>query len=216
VTREGVGCGVDLGVLGGTFDPIHVGHLVAAEAVREAFGLPRVLFVPAGRPPHKGREVEADPEDRYLMACLATADHPAFDVSRVEIDRPGPSYTLDTLRELSSRSGDRLLFIAGADAICGLASWHGGLACLTWADFVAVSRPGHGRERIEAFVAGLPPDLRPRIHYLEIPPIGVSSHELRQRVRRGESIRYLVPDPVARFIAKRGLYRGGGAPPAGG
>ena len=198
-----------LGVFGGTFDPIHIGHLVAAEAARDAFQLDRVLFVPAARPPHKLGQVRATPEQRLQMTILATADNPAFAVSRLEIDRPGPSYTIDTLRDLAAENaGCHLHFITGADAVLELASWREPEALLDVAEFIAVARPGAAAERVAAFAATLG-RRGARIRYLAIPAIDISSHELRSRVRAGQSIRYLVPAEVAEYILREGLYVSG-------
>jgi nicotinate-nucleotide adenylyltransferase len=210
--------GTRLGVFGGTFDPPHAGHLVAAECALRALSLDQVLFVPAARPPHKGGQVSAGPEQRYEMVRLAIAGHPRFAVSRIELDRPGPSYTVDTLAALAEDDpARRLHFITGIDAVLDLPSWREPERLLRMAAFVAVSRPGVPRERLDAFTAALPPDLRQRVRYLEIPAVDVSSSEVRERVRDGRSIRRLVPRAVAAFIARERLYLGAreAAPDAG-
>jgi nicotinate-nucleotide adenylyltransferase len=185
-----------IGLMGGTFDPVHHGHLVAADEARYAFRLDRVLFVPAGAPWQKGQEVTPASE-RLAMTVLATQDNPAFDVSRVEIDREGPTYTIDTLRALRTQQPDAdLFFITGADAIGAILTWKDPDEALDLATFVAVSRPGHDLH-----------DLDPRVKVLEIPALAISSTDIRRRVREGRPIRYLVPDQVAAYIEERGLYR---------
>jgi len=186
-----------LGLMGGTFDPIHHGHLVAAEEARYAFELERVLFIPAGHPWQKKRHV-APAEERYEMALLATRDNDAFEVSRIEIDRDGPTYTVDTLHSLRKEQPDaQLFFITGADAILEILSWKDPDEALSLATFVAVTRPGYELERLPSR----------DIEVLEIPALAISSTDIRRRVAAGRPIRYLVPDAVAAHIADRGLYR---------
>ena len=210
---------LQLGVLGGTFDPIHIGHLVAAEAARVHFGLDRVLFVPAGRPPHKDPAGVSDAEHRYRMTVLATAGNPHFYTTRLELDREGPSYTIDTLTQLSTLAGPQasLFFIAGADSVVTLPSWRGGLALLDVCRLIVVTRPGLPGPVLQRFLDDLPPARRARVHVLPIPEIGISSTELRERVATGQSIRYLVPAAVEDYVEKYGLYRpaGGGTGEAG-
>lgn len=187
-----------IGVMGGTFDPIHHGHLVAASEVAESFDLDEVVFVPTGQPWQK---VEVSPgEHRYLMTVIATASNPRFTVSRADIDRDGPTYTVDTLRDLQRERPDaELFFITGADAIAQILSWrdHDGLWDL--AHFVAVSRPGHVLN-----TDGLPEG---KVSRLEIPALAISSTDCRKRVRHGHPVWYLVPDGVVQYIAKHHLYR---------
>jgi len=186
-----------LGLMGGTFDPIHNGHLVAAEEARYAFSLDRVMFIPAGRPWQKERHVAA-PAERFQMTVLATQDNPHFEVSRTEIDREGPTYTVDTLRELrAGRPDDALFFITGADAIREILSWKDPDEALQLATFVAVTRPGYELDRLPSRA----------IEVLEIPALAISSTDIRARVAAGRPIRYLVPDAVAAHIKVRGLYR---------
>jgi nicotinate-nucleotide adenylyltransferase len=185
-----------------------VGHLAAAEAARSAYRLDGVVFVPAARPPHKEGQVQATALQRYVMVVLAVAGDSSFSVSRLELDRPGPSYTVDTLRSLRERHpGDTFWFITGADSICALASWHRAEELLDLAEFVAVSRTGFPRGRVAEFAARLPERHRRRLHYLETPVLDIASHDLRRRVAAGESVRYLVPPPVAAYIEAEGLYR---------
>jgi nicotinate-nucleotide adenylyltransferase len=187
-----------IGVMGGTFDPIHHGHLVAASEVAQSFGLDEVVFVPTGRPWQKD-EVTAS-EHRYLMTVIATASNPQFTVSRVDIDRDGPTYTIDTLRDLKSqRPGAELFFITGADAVAQILSWRNHQELWDLAHFVAVSRPGH-----VLTTEGLPTD---DVSQLEIPALAISSTDCRARVRRGHPVWYLVPDGVVQYIAKHHLYR---------
>jgi len=193
-----------IGVMGGTFDPIHLGHLVAAEEARWQFGLDRVVFVPAGRPWQKPVGV-TPPEDRYRMTVIATASNPAFTVSRLEIDHPGPTYTVDTLRRLRAEQedGTRLYFIIGTDAILQLLTWKEPDQVLAQAEFIAATRPGFDLDRLVSQVPGV----ADRIHRMEIPALAISASDIRARVARGAPIQYLVPDGVARYIHKHGLYR---------
>ena len=195
-----------LGIMGGTFDPIHYGHLVTAEQAREALDLDLVLFMPAGSPAFKQTKRVTGPEDRYAMTVLATAANPAFDASRFEIDRPGVTYTVDTLRALRAHYPEnvQLYFITGADAIIDIVSWHdaekiGGLATL-----IAATRPGYDIEQAKARIAssGLNFDVR----YIEIPALAVSSTNIRDRVAAGKSVRYLTSESVIGYIRKNGLY----------
>ena len=192
-----------LGVMGGTFDPIHHGHLVAASEVAHAFDLDEVVFVPTGQPWQKDDRKVSPSEDRYLMTVIATASNPRFSVSRVDIDRPGPTYTIDTLRELRSMRGEdaEFFFITGADALSKMMSWQDAADLFKLAHFVGVTRPGH---RLSS--AGLPSD---QVSLVEIPALSISSTECRQRVAAGEPVWYLVPDGVVQYIAKRGLYCNG-------
>ncbi|ALJ20651.1 nicotinate-nucleotide adenylyltransferase [Microbacterium sp. No. 7] len=187
-----------IGVMGGTFDPVHHGHLVAASEVAQSFDLDEVVFVPTGQPWQK-QHVTAS-EHRYLMTVIATASNPRFTVSRVDIDREGPTYTIDTLRDLAAERPDaELFFITGADAIAQILGWRNHEELWQLAHFVAVSRPGHVLD-----IAGLPSD---GVSQLEIPALAISSTDCRQRVSRGHPVWYLVPDGVVQYIAKHHLYR---------
>jgi nicotinate-nucleotide adenylyltransferase len=189
-----------LGVLGGTFDPIHVGHLVAASEALHTYALDRVLFVPAGDPWQKTDY--SNPEDRFLMTSLAAGLHPRFAASRIEIDRKGPSYTVDTVVQLADFYPDLEIFlIMGADALKNLPTWHEVERLAGMAEIIAVTR--NGVEADETEHEGLP-----KVHRLDIPAIGVSSTDVRRRVRTGAPIDFLVPMNVAEFIAERGLYVG--------
>ena len=201
-----------IGVMGGTFDPIHHGHLVAAEEARWQFDLDRVVFVPTGQPWQKPVGV-SPAEDRYQMTVIATASNPAFTVSRLEIDHQGPTYTVDTLRRLRAQQpGDsRLFFITGADAVLQILTWKEPDQVLALSEFIAATRPGFD---LASLVDQLP-DAAGRVHRMDIPSLAISSSDLRGRVARGAPIRYLVPDGVARYIHEHGLYRSpaGGDPP---
>ncbi len=183
--------------MGGTFDPIHNGHLVCAEEARHQFRLDEVIFVPAGDPWQK--KGVSDPEDRYLLTMLATASHSSFSVSRLEIDRGGPTYTLDTLRTFRSFYADaELFFITGADAVAEILSWKDPEEVLNEAHFIAATRPGYHFSSIGS--------LTDRVSVIEIPALAISSSEIRARVAAGKPIKYLLPAEVEQFIATRGLY----------
>ena len=194
-----------VGVMGGTFDPIHHGHLVAASEVAHRFNLDEVVFVPTGQPWQKDGSSVSAPEDRYVMTVLATAHDPRFRVSRVDIDRGGPTYTVDTLRDLHremERTGSpaELYFITGADALANIATWRDSDEVVSLAHFVGVTRPGHVLRD-----PGLPEG---SVTLVEVPALAISSTDCRTRVSAGEPIRYMVPDAVLEYIDKRSLYRG--------
>lgn len=187
-----------IGVMGGTFDPIHHGHLVAASEVAQWFDLDEVVFVPTGRPWQK--QQVTDSEHRYLMTVIATASNPRFTVSRVDVDREGPTYTIDTLKDLqAAHPGAELFFITGADAVAQILSWRDHDELWDLAHFVAVSRPGH-----ELSTDGLPSE---HVSQLEIPALSISSTDCRDRVRKAHPVWYLVPDGVVQYIGKHHLYR---------
>ncbi|WP_103942991.1 nicotinate-nucleotide adenylyltransferase [Thermomonospora echinospora] len=190
-----------LGVMGGTFDPIHHGHLVAASEVAHLFELDEVIFVPTGRPWQKSESTVTSAEDRYLMTVIATASNPRFSVSRIDIDRPGPTYTIDTLREMRKIYGPEveLFFITGADALAKMLTWRNAADMFTLAHFVGCTRPGH-----RLTDPGLP---KGGVSLVEVPALAISSTECRDRVRAGEPIWYLVPDGIVQYINKRHLYR---------
>ncbi|HEY5017119.1 MAG TPA: nicotinate-nucleotide adenylyltransferase [Streptosporangiaceae bacterium] len=190
-----------IGIMGGTFDPIHHGHLVAASEVAHFFSLDEVIFVPTGQPWEKnGRDVSAA-EDRYLMTVIATASNPRFSVSRVDIDRPGETYTIDTLRDLRAERGPdaEFFFITGADALARMISWRDADELFKLAHFVGCTRPGH-----RLSLSGLPDK---GISLIEVPALAISSTECRARVRSGDPIWYLVPDGIVQYISKRKLYQ---------
>ena len=196
-----------IGVMGGTFDPVHHGHLVAASEVAHNFALDEVIFVPTGQPYQKDYRTVSPAEDRYLMTVIATASNPKFSVSRVDIDRPGPTYTIDTLRDLRAAAApqDELFFITGADALAAMLSWHDVAELFALAHFVGCTRPGHRLGQ-----AGLPDG---KTSLVEIPALAISSTECRLRVADGEPVWYLVPDGVVQYIAKRQLYQADRRPP---
>lgn len=196
-----------IGVMGGTFDPIHHGHLVAASEVADLFGLDEVVFVPTGEPWQKSGRPVSPPEDRYLMTVIATASNPRFSVSRVDIDRPGPTYTVDTLRDLRGQHPEAdLFFITGADAISSILTWERWSELFTLARFVGVSRPGYELriDEVSAQLSDWPPET---VTLVEVPALAISSTECRLRSATGRPVWYLVPDGVVQYIAKRGLYR---------
>jgi nicotinate-nucleotide adenylyltransferase len=189
-----------IGVMGGTFDPIHHGHLVAASEVADRFALDEVLFVPTGRPWQKSTTIVSPPEDRYLMTVVATASNPRFSVSRVDIDRGGPTYTADTLADLHEQfPGSQLYFITGADALSQILSWHKIDELFELAHFVGVTRPGY-----ELADGHLPEGV---VSLVEVPAMAISSTDCRNRVAQGHPVWYLVPDGVVQYITKRNLYQ---------
>jgi nicotinate-nucleotide adenylyltransferase len=190
-----------VGIMGGTFDPIHHGHLVAASEVADRFALDEVVFVPTGQPWQKGDIAVSPAEDRYLMTVIATAANPRFQVSRVDIDRTGPTYTVDTLRDLRRVYGEeaKLYFITGADALSRILSWKDTDQVFKLAHFVGVTRPG-----FELSDEHLPEEA---VTLVRVPAMAISSTDCRQRVSAGKPIWYLVPDGVVQYIAKRRLYR---------
>jgi nicotinate-nucleotide adenylyltransferase len=190
-----------VGIMGGTFDPIHHGHLVAASEVADRFVLDEVVFVPTGYPWQKSDVAVSSPEDRYLMTVIATASNPRFRVSRVDIDREGPTYTVDTLRDLRREYGPdvELFFITGADALAKILSWKDADDLFDLAHFIAVTRPGY-----ELNDDHLPADT---VSKISVPAMSISSTACRRRVADGKPVWYLVPDGVVQYIAKRHLYR---------
>lgn len=194
-----------LGIMGGTFDPIHHGHLAVAEEARSGFGLERVVFIPNGQPPHKKAYEVSEGEHRYNMCLLATASNPYFTVSRVELERPGPSYTVDTLRSLRGVLGPAvgIYFITGADALLEIMTWREPDAILAEALIVAVHRPGFDLGSIETALGA---ERAARVRPMPMPGLEISSTDLRRRVAEGRSARYLLPEAVAAYIDKHGLY----------
>jgi nicotinate-nucleotide adenylyltransferase len=185
--------------MGGTFDPIHHGHLVAASEVQAQFNLDEVIFVPTGQPWQKSDQVVSEAEDRYLMTVIATASNPRFSVSRADVDRRGPTYTIDTLTDLRAQyPKDDLFFITGADALEQIVSWHRAEELFGLAHFIGVTRPGYRLDDIH-----LPSG---SVSVIEIPAMAISSTDCRQRVSKGMPVWYLVPDGVVQYISKRRLY----------
>ena len=197
-----------IGGMGGTFDPIHTGHLVTAEAVRIEYGLDKVLFIPASNPPHK-QETHVTPAiHRYIMTVMATYSNPYFYVSSLEMERSGPSYTVDTVRELIKQFGDTIdiYFITGADAIQDLPSWEQIETLLGMCHFIAATRPGC-LSTLEDVIEHFGPLGHRQIHRLATPELEISSTDIRERIRKGRSIKYIVPESVENYIYKEGLYR---------
>ncbi|MFG2191603.1 nicotinate-nucleotide adenylyltransferase [Streptomyces sp. NPDC048639] len=189
--------------MGGTFDPVHHGHLVAASEVAARFHLDEVVFVPTGQPWQKSHQEVSPAEDRYLMTVIATASNPQFSVSRIDIDRAGRTYTIDTLRELHDLNPDTdLFFITGADALAQILTWRDADELFSLAHFIGATRPGHTLND-----PGLPDG---GVSLVEVPALAISSTGCRARVAGGDPIWYLVPDGVVRYINKRGLYRDAG------
>lgn len=215
-----------LGVLGGTFNPVHLGHLVLAESFREQLALDRVLFVPAALPPHKAPDELADARHRYAMVALAVAGHPAFAVSGVELDRPGPSYSVDTVEALAGEwPGARLYFLMGSDTFLDLPTWRTPERLLAWATVAVGRRLGSafdpeapaargvlrvlGRSEWRRVPPAAPESLGPgEVALVDVHSVAVSAREIRERLRRGESVRYLVPLAVADYVAQQRLYGG--------
>jgi nicotinate-nucleotide adenylyltransferase len=188
--------------MGGTFDPVHHGHLSAANEVRLMFALDEVVFVPTGQPWQKSDRAVSPAEDRYLMTVIATASNPAFSVSRVDVDRSGPTYTIDTLRELRAALGPgaELFFITGSDALAQILGWRAADDLFELAHFVGVTRPGYEPVDVTQFPDGA-------VTLVEVPALAISSSDLRGRVEQGHPVWYLVPDGVVQYIDKRRLYR---------
>ena len=188
-----------IGLLGGTFNPVHIGHLLLAEGAKEALSLDHVLWIPSQFPPHKPVEGGASPEDRSRMVELAIEGNPSFTLSRIEMERPPPSYTVDTVRQLKAQATygkAELYFLIGSDTAQELGSWKEINQLMKWIRFVAVPRPGEPDRVLPSNVTSL-----------KVETIAVSASDIRRRVREGRSIRYLVPEPVRRYIQMKGLYR---------
>ena len=186
-----------IGIMGGTFDPIHNGHLLAADEAHAALGLSEVIFVPTGQPPHKANQKVTSAEERYIMAEMATANCPYFTVSRIEID------PLRTLHSMPEYKDVLFYFITGLDAVLNIMTWKNPEEIIQMCSFVAVSRYGYSHNRVEL----LPQELRDKIIPLEIPLLAISSTELRERIRTGRSIKFMVPAAVEQFIMKKSLYK---------
>jgi nicotinate-nucleotide adenylyltransferase len=197
---------VKLGILGGTFDPIHLGHLLIAEQARDQLGLGMVLFVPAGSPPHKPDQPISPDHHRMAMVELAIASHPAFSASRVDIDRPGPSYTVDTLRLLRDQWGPGIPFhfVLGADSLVELCTWHRPQRLIQQARLAVAGRPGIKID-LPALERELP-GLGEVIDWVEMPEVEISATDIQRRAQSGQSIRYQVPTPVEAYIYTHGLY----------
>lgn len=196
-----------IGIMGGTFDPIHIGHLVTAEAVRVEYGLEKVLFIPAGNPPHKQNLTVTQAFHRYMMTVMATYSNPYFSVLPIEVERQGPSYTIDTIKELIALYGEQteLYVITGADAIQDLPTWDRINELIELCHFVGATRPGC-ISSLDDLIKRFGAIGRKRIHRLATPELEISSTDIRERVRKGRSIKYIVPESVESYILKEGLY----------
>lgn len=213
ITRLSTETGLRLGIMGGAFDPIHIAHLVTAQEALLQFRLDEVMFMPSGHPPHKKRRL-APAELRYLMVAVATASHPKFSVSRLEIDRPGVGYTVDTLEYLAANlaSDARLFFVTGADAVLDILTWKDPPGVLELCTLIAATRPGFDLSRLSALLASLGPEVvgpgpESRVQIMEVPGLDISSSMIRERLAAGIPVRYLVPDAVCHLIDKTGEYR---------
>jgi len=205
---------IKIGIMGGTFDPIHNGHLVTAEEALIQFDLDKVIFVPAGYPPHKEERKSLDPVERYLMTVIATASNSDFEVSRIEVDRKGPSYTIDTISEFREMygGGTEIFFITGADAILEIITWRDADKLAGMCKFIAATRPGYCLKKLKElhvlpYENKEPEQGKPKIYIMEIPALAISSTDIRERVKEGLPIRYLVSEGVANYVLKCGFYR---------
>ncbi len=196
-----------IGLMGGTFDPIHYGHLVTAEEAFVRFKLDKVVFIPSGNPPHKANRLVSDGSHRFIMAQMATITNPHFDVSRIEVDEEGPTYTVDTLKKLKAgeMKDAELIFITGADAILEICTWKNPQELFTLCRFAAATRPGYVvSDELVKSVSAFGAD---RLEFFEIPALAISSTDIRLRVKEARPVRYLLPDGVISYIIKNGLYR---------
>ena len=201
--------GARLGLFGGTFDPVHVGHLAVAEAARERLGLEQIVFLPAGSPPHKPAGAHASGPDRLAMLQLATADNAHFAIDTSELTRTGPSYTVETLSACAQRHPDaELLWLMGSDSLVEVHTWRDPARVCALATLAVLLRPGWTRDAIEAWRTGPGRRLDARIEVLDVPGLDVSARALRAALASGASVRYLVPDAVCRYIVGHGLYGG--------
>lgn len=198
-----------LGIMGGTFNPIHHGHLVTAEEVRNKFNLDKVIFVPTGTPPHKSSEKLVSAQDRYLMTVLATMSNLYFEVSNIEIEREGISYTVDTIKEFRKVYGQntKIYFITGADAILSIFTWKNVEELLGSCNFIAATRPGYCLDELKTKIAAIDSNYMEYVHLVEVPGIAVSSTDVRQRIKEGKPIKYLMPETVESYIIKNKLYQ---------
>ncbi|NLO89274.1 MAG: nicotinate-nucleotide adenylyltransferase [Clostridia bacterium] len=197
-----------LGIMGGTFDPIHYGHLVTAEEARCQFNLDVVVFVPSGKPPHKKDYRVSDAKHRYLMTVLAVVTNPFFDVSRIEIDREGYSYTIDTVKAFRKKyPWSEIFFITGADAILEILTWKKVEEIMDHCRFIAATRPGYNLSDLDKKFKAILPEYSNRVETIEVPALAISSTDIRRRVAMDKSIKYLVPEAVEQYIWKNNLYK---------
>jgi nicotinate-nucleotide adenylyltransferase len=192
---------VKLAIMGGTFNPPHLGHLICAEESYDHYKFDKLLFIPNARPPHKNKSNVVEPQHRYMMTVLAVRDNPHFEVSRIELDRPGNSYSIETVKELKSRYGPgmELYWIIGADSVLEMSIWKNVDELLDICNFIAINRPGYDLNKADQLF------LR-RLQIFEVTNVDISASKIRKRVREGKSIKYLVPSPVEEYIYKNGLY----------
>lgn len=198
-----------IGIMGGTFDPVHIGHLVTAEEARTQFSLDEVVFVPTGLPPHKKQYDVSSAEHRFLMTSLAVISNLKFSVSRIEIDRNGYSYAVDTVLNFRNKYGDRaeLFFITGADAILEILTWKDVDRLMQESYFIAATRPGFNLKELEEKLALMPSEYKKQVFQMEIPALAISSTDIRNRVTKGKTIKYLVPEDIESYLYKNHLYR---------
>ncbi len=198
-----------IAVMGGTFDPIHYGHLVAAEAVRFEYNFDKVIFIPAGKPAHKQKKQITNAEHRYNMTVLATVTNPYFEVSRIELDRVGITYTIDTIKALKKMLDVKteIYFITGADAILDILTWYNVEELLDLCDFIAATRPGFNKKDLEQKLIEIKSKYDKDIFMIEIPSLAISSTDIRDRMANGKPIKYLLPETVENYIHQSGLYR---------
>lgn len=196
------------GIMGGTFDPIHVGHLVIAEEIRYKFNLDKVIFIPAGNPPHKDVKNITSGEHRYQMTMLATVSNPYFDVSSIELDKKEITYTIDTIKELKKSCKDdaEFYFITGADSLLELSTWKSVDQLLNMCKFVAATRPGFKMTKIETKVKELESKYNKEIYTVTVPALQISSTDIRNRIKSGITVKYLLPESVEEYIIKHRLY----------
>ena len=196
-------------IMGGSFDPIHFGHLAAAETVRQKLNCQKVIFIPLGIPPHKKNRILSDSIHRYTMTVLATNSNPYFDVSSIELNRDGYTYTLNTIKELNEYYGKEveLLFITGADALFEIETWYKVEELLKLCSFVSVTRSGYNKSMLEQKLQYLQSKYNSKLHIIDVPGLNISSTEIRERIKTNISIKYLVPDEVEQYIFQHGLFR---------
>lgn len=200
---------IKIGIMGGTFDPIHYGHLLAAEVARTEFNLDKVIFVPAGKPPHKQQQKITDSEHRYRMTVLATSSNPGFEVSRLEVDKEELAYSIDTVKDFKRIYGKDsvIYFITGADAVLELLTWYKIQELLTLCKFIAVTRPGFDKSEMEQMIGEVASKYNGEIACIEAPLLEISSTDIRERIKAGKSVKYLLPEAVEEYIAENRLYK---------
>jgi nicotinate-nucleotide adenylyltransferase len=204
-----MGKGVKMGICGGTFDPVHIGHLAVAEMVRSGFGLDRILFIPTGKPPHKNTNSVTDPVHRLNMVKCAVSTNPSFEAVSIEVDRQGYTYTVDTLNELHRiyPQETEFYYIIGADVVMDLLTWKRVEEVFTLTRFIALMRPGYKNTEFDSHIKTLKRKYDINIVSFEAPLIDISSTMIRERIRNGESVKYLVSEPVEKYIRENNLYK---------